>query len=545
MRSHAAAFAWEFRRRHLWGLIAVTGYILALAAFRLVMLARGQPVALDDEQTFAFAVIVPSGSAFTYFLGAFSFGFAGNLAGRQSIYPARLFTLPVTTGALAGWPMLFGAAAMAIFWTATRLFAMWPSSFEAPVIWPAVLAVVFLAWVQALTWMPYGLPGLRVLVTMVLLVLLAVVVIAALHLEATEPVMLAILVPQLPLAFVVARSAVARARRGDTPDWPGFFARHDRLADVLPSHRDRFLSPARAQAWFEWRRFGRSLPAMVGMVLPFELVLLFMFPYAEGIVFQTLAAVLLTPPILAVFVAATARTPNLDGGDAYGLTPFIATRPLATADLVTAKLKTTISSALATWLLVLVTLSLGLRFSGASPVVVAWMQKLIEAIGTPRAVAIVVLTISAVIASTWKLLVLSLTIGLSGRQWLVKGSVFFVLSLLAVIVPFAQWAVSRQRLMLLLWNALPWIAAFLVVVKMAAAAWFLVRLAERRLLSDRKLVLGAAAWTVTVMALYGLLVWLVPTILIPRFFLALVAILATPLARLAAAPLALSWNRHR
>ena len=47
------------------------------------------------------------------------------------------------------------------------------------------------------------------------------------------------------------------------------------------------------------------------------------------------------------------------------------------------------------------------------------------------------------------------------------------------------------------------------------------------------------------LALYGLLVWLVDTPLIPRYFLALVAILAIPLARLSAAPLALAWNRHR
>ena len=72
-----------------------------------------------------------------------------------------------------------------------------------------------------------------------------------------------------------------------------------------------------------------------------------------------------------------------------------------------------------------------------------------------------------------------------------------------------------------------------------------MRLGESRLLSDRTLVLGAVCWTVTVFALYGLLIWLVSAMLIPSYFLLLVAILAIPLARLSAAPLALSWNRHR
>ena len=37
MRSHAAAVAWEFWRRHRWGLIAVACYLLALATFKLLI----------------------------------------------------------------------------------------------------------------------------------------------------------------------------------------------------------------------------------------------------------------------------------------------------------------------------------------------------------------------------------------------------------------------------------------------------------------------------------------------------------------------------
>jgi polyhydroxybutyrate depolymerase len=59
-------------------------------------------------------------------------------------------------------------------------------------------------------------------------------------------------------------------------------------------------------------------------------------------------------------------------------------------------------------------------------------------------------------------------------------------------------------------------------------------------------VVAAASWSAVVLALYGLLVWLVCTPpFIPRYLPALVAILAVPLARLSAAPLALAWSRHR
>jgi hypothetical protein len=283
----------------------------------------------------------------------------------------------------------------------------------------------------------------------------------------------------------------------------------------------------------------------VGILLPFELSLLFLFNDTPVLVFETLLAALLTPPFMAIFVAATVSKPNPNGSDSYGVRPFTATRPLTSVSLVTAKLKASIWSTLATWLLVIVAISVALRLSGTSPLVIEWMRNVIEAVGTPRAIAIALLGFSALVASTWKQLVQSLYIGLSGRAWLVKGSVFLALSLLTLFVVLAQWIISQGRLIVTFWNAVPWIAAVLVCVKISAAVWVAVRLCESRLLSDRMLILGAVCWSVAVFALYGLLVWLASTMLIPSYFLALVAILATPLARLSAAPLAHSWNRHR
>jgi len=323
------------------------------------------------------------------------------------------------------------------------------------------------------------------------------------------------------------------------------FARLRRIADVLPRRRDHFPSPARAQEWFEWRRHGRSLPAMVGMVVPFELALLFVFREAPVIIFETLLFVLLTPPFMAIFAAATVSKSSPDRSDSYGVTPFMATRPLTSASLIAAKLKVTIRSTLAAWLLVIVAIPIALRLSGTWPVVIEWAGDLVETVGTPRAIVIVLLGFTGLLASTWKQLVQSLYIGMSGREWVVKASVFVALSLLAVIVPLAHWILENGSVMAALWNAIPWILAVLVCLKLSAAAWIATRLHDRRLLSDRTLVIGAVCWDVAVFALYGLLVWLLPTVLFRGHFLALVAILAIPLARLSAAPLALAWNRHR
>ncbi len=549
MRSAAAAIAWELRRRHRWGLAAVALYLAVLAAIRLLVLGPGQRLHLAQDWQFALVVIVPLGSTFTYFLAVFSFGLAGEMAARRSIYPARMFTLPVTNAALAGWPMLYGTVAMAVLWLATRLLALWPAEARIPWIWPALFAAVFLAWTQALTWMPYALPGLRVIVTILWLTVIGFVYILALHLEASEGVMLALLAPHLPLAYLAAHLAVARARRGEVPAWLPR-ARLGRIRDLLRRRRDHgrdpWPSPARAQVWFEWRRHGRSLPTLVGILLPFELALLFVFRDTPALAAATLAAVLVTPPFVAAFVAAAVGKSGPQGSDSHELTPFIATRPLRSAALIAAKLEATIRSTLVTWLLVLAALPPALGLSGTSPVVADGARQLVEIAGTPpRAVVIGMLGLAALVASTWKQLVQSLYIGMSGRAWLVKASVFGTLSLVTVLVPLVPWVLRRRDMIAALWNLLPWILAVGVCSKILAAAWIAVRLHASRLLSDRTLVLGALGWTAAVLALYALLVWLVPTLLFPRHLLVLVAILAIPLARLWAAPLALARNRHR
>jgi hypothetical protein len=475
---------------------------------------------------------VPLTATFIYFLAVFSFGLSGDLAARQSIYPARMFTLPVTTAALAGLPMLYGTTATAILWFATRLLGVWQSGVAVPIFWPALLAASLLAWTQALTWMPYALPGLRVIVTIVWLAMIDAAVMVALQFKAPESVMLAILAPHVPLAYLAARFAVARARRGDIPDWRGVF----RLESAPPRLRKSFSSPARAQTWFEWRLHGRSLPSLVAILLPFELALLLVFRDTPVLIFETLIFVLLTPAFMAAFVSATVSS---------GVTPFITTRPLTSAALIAAKLKVTIWSTLVAWLLVVVAIPLALRLSGTWPMVIEHVRQFIEIVEMPRAIAWALLAFSLLLASTWKQLVQSLYIGMSGREWLAKASVFLALAFLSVIVPLAHWIITDRVMMAALWNTLPWILAVLVCLKISAAVWIAARLHDNRLLAGRTLVLGAICWDVAVLALYGLLAWLTPALLFPRYFLVLVAILAIPLARLSAAPLALAWNRHR
>lgn len=544
MRSVAVAVAWEFRQRHRWGSLVLIAYVFVIAAIKLAVVNLGVAVHLDSPESFAFTVMMPLTATFTYLLAVFSFGLDGDLAARQSMYPARMFTRPLSTDALAGLPMLYGAMAMIVLWLVTRVLALWPTGVAVPIFWPALLLTSLLGWTQALTWMGYPLTGLRIVAAVLVLGAIDVTGLLALHFNAREPVMLAILAPQIPLAFLVARYAVARARRGDVPDWHGNFVRLTSIRHVVSHDRQRFASPARAQTWFEWQRHGRSLPIWVVILLPFELVLLWLAGDSTSLIFEILLSVLLTPAFVATFVAAAVSSSNLGGSDAYGVSPFIATRPLTNAQLVAAKLKMAIASTVVAWLVVLIALPLALKLSGAEAALLEEWRRLGAIVGTPRAVVFVLLVLWGFIALTWTQLVQSLYIGLTGRGAVIKGSVVLVLGFFFLFGPLGEWILETRRLGRI-WSALPIILTILVSLKMIAVVAIGARLYDRRLVSDRALVTGAASWSIAVFALYGVLAWLTDSPHIPRYVLMLIAILGIPLARLSAAPLALAWNRHR
>src|SRR2546430_5739299 len=191
MRSPALAMGWEFRRRHLWSLMARACYLLALASIKHRFLGPMEPIRLDPPDGRAAVVITPLTATYFYLLAACSFGLAGDLGARPSIYPARMFALPLRTAALVGWPMLYGSAAVAILWMVTALSARWPWGIELPLVWPALLAAAFLAWTQALMWMPYGLPGLRAIVAVPWLAALDAVALLAIHSHVPQPLLVA------------------------------------------------------------------------------------------------------------------------------------------------------------------------------------------------------------------------------------------------------------------------------------------------------------------------------------------------------------------
>ena len=537
MRTPAAAIAWELGQRHRWGLIAVLATILTLAGIKIAVLANLAHLELRDV-TFALLVPVPLAATFLYLLAVFTFGISGDIAARESMYPSRMLTLPVSSAALAGWPMLYGCASMALLWFAIRVAGIFPSDVEVPKYWPALFAASFLAWTQALTWMPYPFRGMRIVISIGLLISIDVVVFTALENKPRESTMLILLAPFVPLAYVTASWAVRRARCGGQAILPVTGQAR------LPVLQD-FRSAARAQLWFEWRQHGRSLPLLVAIVLPVGLSLLFLFRETDVIVVEIVVLSLLVPPFMAIFVAATVAKSSANVSGSYGITPFIATRPVEDRALVVAKWKAALLSTLAAWMIVAVAVPVGLLWSDATEPILHIARNVDDALGRPRAIILGLLILIGLAGSTWKQLVQGFYIAMSGRDWAVKGVVFATLALVTVGSFALIWIFESRQRIAAAWSAIPWVMAAFVALKLGLAMRVMQRGVERGLFTRRQLILGAIAWDACVLAVYGILTLILPDILIHRYFLLLVAMLVVPFVRLAAAPLAVARNRHR
>jgi hypothetical protein len=225
------------------------------------------------------------------------------------------------------------------------------------------------------------------------------------------------------------------------------------------------------------------------------------------------------------------------------MTPFVARRPVSGNFLIAAKLKVAFASTAAAWAMVVIATPLALRFSGAMPVVGELIDRFIEIFGAARSLFVLLLGVLALIAATWKQLVQSLCIGMTGRPWLVKGSVFATLSAITILDLTAGWTITDSHRFAVAWNAIPEVVAVAAAVKVIAALVVIRRLRARRLFSDRELLAAVFYWDAAVFALFALLEWSVPGLLVRGALLLSFSILAVPLVRLAAAPLAVSRNR--
>jgi hypothetical protein len=103
------------------------------------------------------------------------------------------------------------------------------------------------------------------------------------------------------------------------------------------------------------------------------------------------------------------------------------------------------------------------------------------------------------------------------------------------------WVYVRPNLHPQLFAAVPWIVGALMALKLGAAVAVIAALVKLGLLQPRIIRNLFVLWLAVAASVFAGMVYFLP----PSWLLAAGVILSTPFTRLAAAPLALHWNRHR
>ncbi len=141
--------------------------------------------------------------------------------------------------------------------------------FRPPLVWPALGLAAFMAWVQAIAWLPLAKGLLRELVILAILLAVAALPIGLfVTVEDSRNLIGTLLAGYILAAFAVGYRAVASNRCGAVwPLWPSLHRTAGRATRGKSVHARRpFTSPSHAQLWYEWNCHGWIYPAYMGMV---------------------------------------------------------------------------------------------------------------------------------------------------------------------------------------------------------------------------------------------------------------------------------------
>jgi hypothetical protein len=489
----------------------------------------------------AVAASIPLWATLVVILAAFGHGTDADLAAAESGFPRRSFTLPVRTTTLVAWPMALGGLVAASAWLAVAGLLYRRCGVDVPLLWPALFSAGFLACLQAALWWPFPLPILRIVVAALLLGGLASAAVVCIYFQVPTQILATASAALIPIGYGVAVAGVQRARCGGATVWRW------RSAPARPSTAPAtrpFPTPAAALFWLDWRRNGFAMPLMVALVAgPYCAIMLFKLDAITAA--KLLISLAATPLLFALGVGGALGSVNPMVRGARPAPAFMIARPIPTLDMIAVKLRVAAAITLATFAELLLLLLLALPFRGVAEMLADSWRQLLDAHGIKGAMVLAAVVVALPIA-VWTTMVSNLWATLTGRVWLIYT--FNVGLAAAVTGLFVAWAqiMGNPRLEEGLLTAWPWILSSAVFAKVCLGGVVLGALRRRRILSARRLTQIVAAWMIGAGAIVSLALWLTPARPFSAWTVAGTAVLLLlPGVRLALAPLALEWNRHR
>lgn len=466
-------------------------------------------------------------------------------------FPARYFTLPVSTLTLIAVPLVLGIVAIevAVVWAQGFQLVAVDKTEAAWSAWVAFKTGAFMVTYQMLLWCAARLGAMRMVV-----IGLSSFGFIVLEFSTFTAVMLIL---WCIVAFVLSWIGVARQRSGLSGARTGFGALADTLAEALPQRTRPFGSMHRAQVWYEWRKVGYLLPMLVCVVL---LAIVLPISWLVGpergfalLVFTLLLPALLAAPVGKAFSKAdtwsmdTTVSEFAEGTRPLAVPAFLAVRPLSSDAVVIAKLHAAVLSAALAWVQVLAFVLLW-QFGWVNTSALGNLGRTLWAIQyhslLPQLVMAVLFVVFLMLL-TWRFLVAGLWIGLSGN-----GRLFTVTTVPLVLIPTAGLLLLDEFFGWLLDDAsrmqpFVWCVGALAIARYWAAAYTWRGIGRA---FHAYLVAWACGTTCMVLLAwlaaepFGLLINI--ELAHARSLLLCAALMVMPLAQLGLAPMQFARNRH-
>jgi len=172
------------------------------------------------------------------------------------------------------------------------------------------------------------------------------------------------------------------------------------------------------------------------------------------------------------------------------------------------------------------------------------VQSVASSVPLWKAIGYPIMVLSLLVLFSWKSMIETFWVGLTGRKWVEFAFNFALVGLVFLSVGIALCLTFRPQWRAAALAAVPWLIGLLLALKLAAA--FVVHgLLRWRLTTASGASLMIAAWLAVVFSLTALALALLPPEHAPATKIIAGIALLIPFARIAGAPLALEWNRHR
>lgn len=524
MRSIPVTMTWEMLTHGRWTLIAFALAANLLPAILLAALRHDGALEPGEPPMLGMQIVMLQ-------VNMFIFGCAVFDAQGQ---PTRLFAMPITTTSLVAWQMLPAMALVFVETLASTALLNAAFNLNWPLWGPALCAAVGVAAIQAALWSAgksAWLP-LAVVVPGTILGLWFKSRFGPMFSQPTHqwstitPGEVISLFAFAGLAHYGAVIGVALRRCGEPLPSLGIITWIERALDPPLEVGPPFVSAAHAHFWAEWRKKGWVMPGIVifGMLIGVSIWVLFVREWQDLFEGFVAGGAMLTLMGFTGFVIG-----NVGPDDkTFDMGQFLATRPLTTTEMSRTILKVIAKSVLIAWSI------------WAMPFVI-----LIATFSARQAMPHVELLndfgwwfFPLTLLGCWTMHALFAFVGLTGRSTAMAQAVCVLFAVSIGLALFSKFALPM--------NARPTFHRGIALVVGASIAlgtvWAFVAARRRALVGSLSVAAGAGVW----MVLCGLIVfdWVLHARpWLPSMLAACTAALVV--APLAAAPLALTWNRNR